>query len=231
MIVLHKFLLVTAKPTHQTTKSQQVKCSCLCEIFGSKAYSWATSGPHHFKPEPGSWKSAEGQNSKSRVKGGENVCAGNTFRPTTTYLSKRREPRAREGKVFGAQISANPCHFPVLNHSAWHCTISMSWTLPFGSVLDLARGVFHQTNARIMFSTPYFHGKDPHLCKRNIKVDSISAFDVLITRRPANGQCDEKGCQYIKRGGAMMGKTCKRKLTSYTRIHAHSRSNTTCECT
>lgn len=164
--------------------------------------------------------------------GWRNVCAGNTFRPTTTYLSKRRELRARRrGKVFGAQISANPCHFPVLNHSASHCTISISWTLPFGSVLDLARGVFHQTNARIMFSTPYFHGKDPHLCKRNIKVDSISAFDVLITRRPANGQCDEKGCQYIKRGGAMMGKTCKRKLTSCTRIHAHSISNITYECT
>ena len=75
-----------------------------------------------------------------------------------------------------------------------------------------------------MFSTPYFHGKDPHLCKRNIKVDSISAFDVLITRRPANGQCDEKGCQYIKRGGAMMGKTCKRKLTPCTRMHAIAQS-------
>ena len=231
MIVHQKVLLVTAKPLHQTTKSQQVKCSCLCEIFGSKAYSWVTSGPHHHKPEPGSWKSAEGQNSKSRVKGGETSARATlSDRRPLTFPSVENRAHGR-GKVFGAQISANPCHFPVLNHSASHCTISMSWTLPFGSVLDLARGVFHQTNARIMFSTHYFHGKDPYLCKRNIKVDSISAFDVLITRRPANGQCDEKGCQYIKRGGAMMGKTCKRKLTSYTRIHAHSRSNTTCECT
>ena len=163
--------------------------------------------------------------------GWRNVCAGNTFRPTTTYLSKRREPCTREGKSLRRTDLGKSLPFPRFK--------SLSFALYHFHLLDLAiwisfgpcsRG-FSSTNARIMFSTPHFPGKDPHLCKRNIKVDSISAFDVLITRRPANGQCDEKGCQYIKRGGAMMGKTCKRKLTSCTRIHAHSINNTTYECT
>ena len=62
--------------------------------------------------------------------GWRNVCAGNTFRPTTTYLSKRRELRAREGKSLRRTDLGKSLPFPRFK--------SLSFALYHFHLLDLA---------------------------------------------------------------------------------------------